>query len=235
MPGEALLRYALAAEGEQGAPPLERADLYRRLTRDIHREIVQVAFPRARALLGDDGLEALTARFLAEGGPATLQYPRVPDDLVVWAARVGHPLADLLHFERLTVAAERHPAEIDGLRAPGPDDALALNPTLQVGSYSRALHSTAPGAPLPPRTAVPQVYLAWRRPVDDGVSLERVGAAVARALGQLGVAPQRRADFVETVCAASAAAAGGGDAPLRAALEAALDALAARCAVVAAS
>lgn len=195
MAGEALVRYALAAK--PGEPPLPRSDLYRELTRNIQREILEVAFPRTRGVLGADGLETLMTRFLEDGGPSTLQYPRVPDDLVSWARAVEYPYWDLLDFERSSVRAERHLAEIDSLRLPRRDEELALNPTLQVSSYARPVHEITVGNPDPQPSASPIVYLAWRKPQSDEVARQRVGLVVGRCLGLLGTARMTEEEWVE--------------------------------------
>jgi hypothetical protein len=193
--GEALVRYTLAAK--PGEPPLPRSDLYRELTRNIQREILEVAFPRTRAVLGADGLEALMSRFLEDGGPETLQYPCVPDDLVAWARALEHPYWDLLDFERSSVRAERHPAEIDLLRVPQRGERLALNPTLQVSSYTRLVHEITVENSDPEASASPPVYLAWRKPQSDEVARQRVGIVVGRCLGLLGMAPITKEEWVE--------------------------------------
>ena len=187
MAGEDLVRYTLARE--PGQAPLPRADLYRELTRNIHDEILKVAFPRTRRLLGDEKMKTLLDDFLEAGGPETLQYPCVPDDLVRWASEIRHPQADLLDYERATVRAERHPAEIDELRAPTEGDALRLNPTLQVSSYLRPVHEITRENPDPAPEANPLVFLAWRHPLSDEVARQRVGLIVGRCLGLIGLEP----------------------------------------------
>lgn len=184
MAGEELVQYTLAAN--PGVPPLPRAGLYRELTRNIQREILEVAFPRTRKVLGEEGLEALLEAFLEERGPRTLQVPCVPDDLVAWALGASHPYADLLDFERSSVRAERHPATIDFLRAPEAGRPVALNPTLQVSAYARPVHEITLQNPDPPRGESLFVYLAWRRPVSDEIARQRVGVVVGRSLGLLG-------------------------------------------------
>lgn len=194
MAGEDLVRYTLARE--PGQAPLPRADLYRELTRNIHDEILKVAFPRTRRLLGEEKMKALLDDFLEDGGPATLQYPCVPDDLVQWASEIRHPQADLLDYERAPVRAERHPAEIDGLKAPTEGDAMRLNPTLQVSSYSRPVHEMTLANPDPKSEANPLVYLAWRRPIQDTVARQRLGFIVGRCLGLIGLEPMTRDEWI---------------------------------------
>ena len=199
MAGEALVHYTLAAKPT--SPPLPRANLYRELTRNIQREILEVAFPRTRKVLGEEGLEALMEAFLEGGGPETLQYPCVPDDLVAWARGTSHPFAELLDFERLSVRAERHPARIDRVRAPGRGDLLALNPTLQVAVYTRPVHEITPQNPDPGPGDSPRVYLAWRRPGSDEVARQRVGVVVGHSLGQLGEKPATREQWQDAAMA----------------------------------
>ncbi|MFP6639919.1 MAG: putative DNA-binding domain-containing protein [Myxococcota bacterium] len=196
------MRYTLAAE--PGPAPLPRADLYRELTRNIQYEILEVAFPRTRRLLGEGGMKRLMGEFLADGGPETLQYPCVPDDLIHWAFESRHPQADLLDYERTTARAERHPAEIDSLRAPGKADTIMLNPTLQVSTYSRPVHEITPDNPDPQPAATPFVYLAWRRPISDRVARQRVGVSVGRCLGLIGLEPLTRDQWIRSSLAKEA-------------------------------
>jgi len=195
VPGESLVRYALDAE--PGESPLPRADLYRTLTRNVQREVLEVAFPKTRAVLGKDGLVAMMGAFLDDGGPQTLQYPCVPDDLVRWAKASSHRYADLLDYERASVRAERHLAHIDSLRPPTGTERLALNPTLEVCVCTRAVHEISVENPDPPTAASPFVYLVWRRPETDQIAQQRVGVAVGRCLGLLGIEPLTRARWIE--------------------------------------
>lgn len=230
MAGEALVDYTLAAQPK--SPPLPRAALYRELTRNIQREILEVAFPRTRKVLGEEGLEALMEAFLEAGGPQTLQYPCVPDDLVAWARGTSHAYADLLDFERLSVRAERHPARIDGLRAPGSGEVLALNPTLQVAVYARPVHAITPENPDPAPGGPDAVYLAWRQPGSDEVARQRVGVVVGHSLGQLGEEPATREQWQNASVARAPLHDRGA---LIRALEETLETLVARSGIVAAS
>lgn len=184
MSADDLVRYTLARE--PGKAPLQRAELYRELTRRIHHDILEVAFPRTLDLIGQESMKALLEDFLEEGGPTTLQYPRVPDDFIEWASQTEHPYADLLDYERATVRAERHPAQIDHLRPPAEDDRMMLNPTLQVSSYTRPVHEISRANPEPPAQTNPLVYLAWRAPETDVVARQRLGLVVGRCLGLIG-------------------------------------------------
>ncbi|MAV55172.1 MAG: hypothetical protein CMJ28_04370 [Phycisphaerae bacterium] len=190
-----LVRFTFAKEPVPVS--LERADLYRKLTRSIHHDILRIAFPRTLELLGSEAMGASIDQFLEEGGPGTLQYPRVPDDFIEWATESQHPQADLLDYERATVRAERHPAEIDHRKAPSPAEPMALNPTLQVSSHFRPVHEISPDNPDPPIETNPRVYLAWRCPITDTVARQRVGLVIGRCLGLIGTQALTREEWIQ--------------------------------------
>ena len=195
MPGESLVRFVLDRFPE--SPPFSRADLYRRLTRNIHRDILETAFPRFLSVFGSSALESMMDAFLDSSAPQTLQYPRLPDDLVHWARQTDQPSADLLDYERAAVRAERHPAELDSLHAPGPNGLGRLNPTLDVCVCERSVHEISAAHPEPTQSGGAVVYLSWRRPRTDEVARHRVGIHLGRALGLLGLEPLTPAVWVD--------------------------------------
>ena len=198
MPGEALVRYALAANPVES--PLPRADLYRKFTRQIQKDILEIAFPRTKKVLGDQAFTQLFENFLEQGGPSTLQYPSVPDDFANWASNLSHPYADLMDFERSSVRADRHPAQIDELTAPKNDQKMMLNPTLQVSSYNRPVHQiTEDQAPPATDEKKQYIYLVWRRPLTDEISRQRLGGTLARSLGLLAAHSLNRSEWIQLV------------------------------------
>ncbi len=213
LPGESLVRFVL--DFDPGPPPFPRADLYRGFTRKIHLDILEVAFPRFRSVMGSAALEEMMDSFFRSNGPQTLQYPCVPDEFLAWASSSGCPDHDLLNYERAAVRAERHPAELDHLRAPGEGERGRLNPTIDVFVAERAVHRITPETPQPPTSDGPQVYLCWRRPTTDEVARQRVGPLLGRALGILGLkALTREAWLSRALDAESAAPAGAYEALL---------------------
>ena len=185
MPGESLVRFVL--DPNPGPPPFARADLYRVFTRKIHLDILEVAFPRFLSAMGRRRLEEMMDSFLEMKGPRTLQYPCVPDEFLAWAASSGHPAHELLNYERAAVRAERHPAELDHLYAPGQDERGRLNPTVDVFVTAEPVHTIATDPSASPSSHGPYVYLCWRRPRTDELARQRVGPLLGRALGLLGV------------------------------------------------
>lgn len=195
MKADDLIRFTLAREPDPIS--LERAELYRELTRSIHHDIVRVAFPKTLNLVGKETMRASVDQFLDDGGPSTLQYPRVPDDFLEWATENQHPQVDLLDYERSSVRAERHPAEIDHRRVPSEGERMELNPTLQVSSYFRPVHEISRDNPSPAEEKNPRVYLAWRLPLTDKVARQRVGLVVGRCLGLIGMQALTREEWIE--------------------------------------
>ncbi|MCH2185512.1 putative DNA-binding domain-containing protein [Myxococcota bacterium] len=197
MPGESLVRFVL--DSVPGPSPFPRADLYREFTRKIHLDILEVAFPRFRSVVGLDRLEEMMDSFFESNGPRTLQYPCVPDEFLAWAISSNCPGHDLLNYERAAVRAERHPAELDHCRSPEEGERGRLNPTLEVCVAARAVHQITPENPEPPSSDRPQVYLCWRRPRTDAVARQRVGPFLGRALGFLGLTPLTREAWLHRV------------------------------------
>lgn len=215
-----LARYFLADESEAhedvGAEAHEdvgalgishaRASVYRRLVRTNLSTVIGNAFPVARAIYGARLEPELIAPFLAAGGPSTSYYRQVPGDVVRWALQVEHPHAELLHYEWLELVAARHPADVDAWHAaPNPTastDAPALvdlNPTLQLGVYTRPVHLISSETPSPEPLPTPSAYAVWRRPQTDAVVFHRLGLVLARALEHALAAPQPVETLARTV------------------------------------
>lgn len=177
--------------------PRSRAEVYRRLVRANLSAVIGNAFPVARAIYGPRLDAEVIAPFLAAGGPSTSYYRQVPGDLVRWAVQAQHPHADLLHYEWLELVAARHPADVDAWHTeprPGPSADTAapveLNPTLQLGVYTRPVHLISSEMPSPEPFDTPSAYAVWRRPRTDAVVFHRLGLVLARALEHALVAPQ---------------------------------------------
>lgn len=189
--------------------PFPRADLYRGFTRKIHLDILEVAFPRFRSVMGLSHLEKMMDDFFQSNGPQTLQYPCVPDEFLAWATSSGCAGHDLLNYERAAVRAERHPADLDHLRAPEEGERGRLNPTIDVFVAARAVHRITPENPEVPTSDDPQVYLCWRRPRTDEVARQRVGSLLGRALGILGLEALTRETWLSRAIEAESATPAG--------------------------
>jgi len=203
LPGESLVRFVL--DSDPGLPPFPRAELYRGFTRRIHLDILEVAFPRFRSVMGRRHLEEMMDAFFQANGPQTLQYPCVPDEFLAWATSSGCPGHELLNYERAVVRAERHPAELDHLHAPEEGERGRLNPTMDVFVTAQAVHTITPENPDAPTTDDPQVYLCWRRPRTDEVARQRVGSRLGRALGILGLEALTRENWLSRALQAETA------------------------------
>lgn len=178
--------------------PIANAAIYHRMVHANLSTVIANALPVTVSILDEDAMSELIEHFLADGGPETPLYRDVPGDFVAWATRDGHAYADLMGYEWLELIAARHPADADDMPPLSDPELVRLNPTIQVGVYSRAVHQLRPEQVEVEQFGVPKAYLVWRRPLTDEVCFHRVGLVLAQTLGVASAEPTDIPSMVRT-------------------------------------
>ncbi len=165
--------------------------VYRDLVRRSLYSNIRRTIPVARALVGDETIDALIAACLDEAPPTERFFRDVPRGFAQWAQtqsaeapdRFVHPgLPELLHWEIL---------EVDVLLAPDPDQILdpddrpvQLHPSARLAVYAHPVHKLTKSSSWPPEPlAVPVCLLAFR--VGERMEVVPLSAKIAQLLALL--------------------------------------------------
>ncbi len=168
---EGAVRALLFAKEPAPVPGLddEIQRLYRRLVRTTLSNVVKNAVPRTKALLGEDALEALLARWLEEAPPTTRILRRVPEGFAAFCQSLADPphpaLAELVHWEVLEIEVT-HAPDADGPArptTPREDAFVESHPSARLAVYLHPVFGIAKGATAwPAPTKEPSFLVAYR-------------------------------------------------------------------------
>lgn len=127
----------------------EAQALYRRLVRTTLSTVVKNAVPRAHALLGDEGMERLLARWLEEAPPTTRILRRVPEGFAAFCQSLEDPphpaLPELVAWEVLEIEVT-HAPDFEGApppSAPDDDGGVLAHPSARLAVYLHPVHGLA--------------------------------------------------------------------------------------------
>lgn len=209
---EGSVRALLFAKEPPPVPGLDEEiqGLYRRLVRTTLSNVVTNAVPRTKALLGDEGFEALLARWLEEAPPTTRILRRVPEGFAAFCQSLANPphpaLAELVHWEVLEIEVTHAPDPEGPARpiAPSEDAYVESHPSARLAVYLHPVFGLAKDAtawPLPSKEpsflvayraaerfhwlAVPKLVAQVLLHTGEGITLGQAFAAIAEQSGEV--------------------------------------------------
>lgn len=147
----------------------EAQALYRRLVRSTLFSVVKNAVPKTAALLGDEGLERLFARWLEETPPTTRILRKVPEGFAAFCQSLEDPphpaLPELVAWEVLEIEVT-HAPDYEGPLVPDALDEEAYvlaHPSARLAVYLYPVQGVKKGASAWPRpTKEPSFLVAHR-------------------------------------------------------------------------
>lgn len=151
-----------------------RQRVYRRLVRNNISGSIRRGIPILRKIVGEDGVDALIARFLDERAPKTRLVRYVPGEFAHWltelpADDLPHPAAgELAQWEALEIDVVMAPdADVGALASLSstPRDAARVetHPSARLAAYRHAVHAmTTSSTTWPTMSNEPYILLAWR-------------------------------------------------------------------------
>lgn len=175
-----------------------RQRVYRRLVRGNLFSAVRRAIPITRNLLGEEVIDALCARWLADVGPRTRLVRQVAAEFTEWLmAQPSLPheaTGELAHWEALEIEVGLA-ADYDGPtlpRTPSPTSHVETHPSTRLAAYRHHVHAlTTSSTAYPAPSAQPAILLAWRsgerftwQELDGGVAKTLVEVAQGKTLGE---------------------------------------------------
>ncbi len=165
--------------------------VYRRQIRNALKSGVLLAIPILVDKLGDDAVDELLERWMAEAPPTSRLYWKLPLEFAEWIQtleELPHPAAaELVHFETIEVDvinAPDDPTDRGEAHALAPKHCVVLSESARMGIYFHPVHPMREGSPWPERSVQPHFVMVYRR--DERMRYEEVPAHHAQLLAKLG-------------------------------------------------